>query len=97
MSYIIREHSNFTNQLLTSSLQPLLQSARCKLIDNAPVQRAPKLIEGPNGLKGLIGQSPKRPVTSALRAHTTAWRSSGLQIRLQLKHQLPSPPFLLWN
>src|SRR6218665_2178858 len=69
--YIIREHSNFTNQLLTSSIQPLQQNARCKLIDNAPVQRARKLFEGPNGLKGLIGKSPKCPVTPAPHAHTT--------------------------
>src|SRR6218665_2188386 len=86
--YIIREHSNFINQLLTSSVQPLQQNARCKLIDNAPVQRARKLLEGPNRLKGLIGQSPKHPVTPALRAHTTACRSRGLQISVQLKHTL---------
>src|SRR6218665_3149422 len=41
-------YSNFTNQLLTSSVQPLQQNARCKLINNAPVQRARKLLEGPN-------------------------------------------------
>jgi len=36
------------------------------------VQRARKLSVGPNGLKSLIGQSPKDPVTPAPRAHTTA-------------------------
>src|SRR6218665_121929 len=39
-----------TNQLLTSTVQPLQQNARCKLINNAPVQRARKLLEGLNSL-----------------------------------------------
>src|SRR6218665_2749127 len=84
---------------LTSSARNrlLTYDTSCKLIDNAPVQRARKLIEDPNGLNGLIGQSPKRPVTLALRAHTTALRSRGLQIGVQLKHTLTFPPFLLWD
>src|SRR6218665_2931714 len=38
-----------------------------KLIDNAPVQRARKLLEG---LNSLISRSPKHPGTPAPRAHT---------------------------
>src|SRR6218665_2834057 len=61
-----------------------------QLIDNAPVQRVRKLLEGPNGLKGLIDQSSKRSVTPALRAHTTARRCTDPQISVQLKHTLTS-------
>src|SRR6218665_351636 len=92
--FIIREHSNFTNQLLTSSIQSLQQNARSKLIDNAPVPRARKPLEG---LNSLISRSPKYPGTPAPRAHTTPGRSRGLQICVQLKHTLTLPPFLLWD
>src|SRR6218665_2346630 len=47
--YIIREHSNFTNQLLTSNVQLLQENASSQLIDNARVQRARKPLEGLNG------------------------------------------------
>src|SRR6218665_2014347 len=59
----------FTNQLVTSSVHSLQQNARCKLIDNAPGQRARKLFEG---LNSLISRSPKHPGTPAPRAHTNA-------------------------
>src|SRR6218665_2272611 len=54
-----------------------------KLIDNAPVLRARKPLEG---LNSLISRSPKHPGTPAPRAHTTPRRSRDLQICVQLKH-----------
>src|SRR6218665_377100 len=57
----------FTNQLLTSTIQPLQHNARCKQINNAPEQRVRKLLEG---LNSLISRSPKHPGTPAPRAHT---------------------------
>src|SRR6218665_1561347 len=48
-SYIIREHSNFTNQLLNINCTVTSTKRALQLIDTAPVQRARNLNIGPNG------------------------------------------------